>query len=150
MTGCDGDRVTLRLSSHEQRWIPIRRLPVQATGRRGPAGLSPRFSFLNASRSKFLFEKERKEMGRGERRGGLGRLGCFAGLGWILGLGFLLFFSFLLFQTNSNHLNSNLNLNSTLALKQIKQCTSKNATTGLNLEIFLITCERKIKFIIKC
>ena len=56
------DRLRRRPCDAEQRWIPIRRLPVQATGRRGPAGLSPRFSFLNASRSKFLFEKERKEM----------------------------------------------------------------------------------------
>jgi len=35
VTGCDGDRVTLRLSSREQRWIPIRRLLVQATGAEG-------------------------------------------------------------------------------------------------------------------
>ena len=90
-------------------------------------------------------------MGRRERRGGLGRLGCFAGLGWIAkGFGFSISYPFSIsyFKPNSTYLNSNLNLNSTLALKQIKQCTSKNATTGLNLEIFLITCERKIKF--KC
>jgi len=47
-------------------------------------------------------------------------------------------------STPFNLLNSNSNLNSTLALKQIKQCTSMNATTRLNLEKKLITCERKL------
>ena len=81
---------------------------------------------------------------RGEEREEEGRLG------WALGLVFSIYYPFSIsyFKPNSTYLNSNLNLNSTLALKQIKQCTSKNATTGLNLEIFLITCERKIKF--KC
>ena len=73
----------------------------------------------------------------------IGEAGCAqeeaAGLGWVCcwfeqGC-FLFFFS----KLDPNYLNSNLNLNSTLALKQIKQCTSMNATTSLNLEIFLIT-----------
>ena len=53
-------------------------------------------------------QKERKEMGRGERRGGLGRLGCFAGLGWIAkGFGFSIsyLFSISYFKPNSTYLN---------------------------------------------
>ena len=55
-----------------------------------------------------------------------------------------LFFSFSGFQTSLKLLNSNMNLNSTLALKQIKQCTSMSAQTILNLEKNLITCGRKL------
>ena len=63
-------------------------------------------------------------VGRGEKgRWALGRLGCHLGLG-LIGFRFSFLFSY---STNSNYLNSNLNLNSTLALKQIKQCTSMNA-----------------------
>ena len=54
------------------------------------------------------------------------------------------FFSFSGFQTSLKLLNSNMNLNSTLALKQIKQCTSMNAQTILNLEKILITRGRKL------
>ena len=56
----------------------------------------------------------------------------------------LLSFSFSGFQTSLKLLNSNMNLNSTLALKQIKQCTSMSAQTILNLEKNLITCGRKL------
>ena len=100
--------------------------------RKGLAGLEGEEGRLGWARLDQAREKVRA-LGRGERRGGLGRLGCFAGLGWIAkGIGFSI--SYL--KPNSTYLNSNLNLNSTLALKQIKQCTSMNATTSLNLEKF--------------
>jgi len=69
---------------------------------------------------------------RGEEREEEGRLG------WALGLVFSIYYPFSIsyFKPNSTYLNSNFNLNSTLALKQIKQCTSMNATTSLNLEKF--------------
>ena len=57
------------------------------------------------------------------------RVGLLTGLGWV---GYwAVSFLFSIFQPHSNYLNSNLNLNSTLALKQIKQCTSMNAQTSL-------------------
>ena len=56
----------------------------------------------------------------------LGRAG--RGSGGLPGGFLFLFFS--IFQPHSNYLNLNLNLNSTLALKQIKQCTSMNAQTS--------------------
>ena len=69
----------------------------------------------------------------GRARGELGRLLV---LGWIPVFGFWVsfFFPFLFlvfFQTSLKLLNSNMNLNSTLALKQIKQCTSMNAQSSL-------------------
>ena len=43
------------------------------------------------------------------------------------------------FKPHSNYLNSNLNLNSTLALKQVRQCTSMNATIQFKLRQILIS-----------
>ena len=71
-----------------------------------------------------------------------GDLGRAVGLGWVLDFGWgwvsspSISFSSLLFQLTQTNSNSNLNLNSTLTLKQIKQCTSMNATSRLNLEKF--------------
>ena len=79
--------------------------------------------------------REGKE--RADWAGKLGRgVGCWAVfLGWaglLKGLGFLFPILFY-FKHHSNYLNSNSNLNSTLALKQIKQCISMNATTNFKL-----------------
>ena len=65
-----------------------------------------------------------------------GDLGRAVGLGWVLDFGWgwvsspSISFSSLLFQLTQT------NSNSTLTLKQIKQCTSMNATSRLNLEKF--------------
>ena len=81
----------------------------------------------------------RADWARAREGGGrvLGQRRRWSGLGF--GLGSLLilspFYFYLQFQSNSsqsNYLNSNLNLNSTLALKQIKQCTSMKCTNMLN------------------
>ena len=73
-------------------------------------------------------------------------LGYWVGLGFLLSL-FLVFSPLFLFlssfsnklKPHSNYLNSNLNLNSTLALKQVRQCTSMNATTQFKLRQILIS-----------
>ena len=95
---------------------------LRAERRAGRAGVGPG-------------EREGKE--RADRAGKLGRgVGCWAVfLGWaglLKGLGFLFPILFY-FKHHSNYLNSNSNLNSTLALKQIKQCISMNATTNFKL-----------------
>ena len=62
---------------------------------------------------------------------GVGLL-SWVGLTLVVWAGFpsLLFPLLSIFQPHSNYLNSKLNLNSTLALKQIKQCTTMNAQTS--------------------
>ena len=82
-------------------------------------------------------------MGRSGVREEVGRVAKWFGFWFpfLITISFPLFY----FKSNPNYLNSNLNLNSTLALKQIKQCTSMNATTKLNLRKFLITSGTKIR-----
>ena len=98
-------------------------------------------------------EREREQargrgLGDSAGWGGEGRRERVGPPGWVpFFYSFLLFFLFSFFsgfQTSLKLLNSNMNLNSTLALKQIKQCTSMNAQTILNLEKILITRERKL------
>ena len=136
------------------RWARTRR----GVGPRGEEGRRVRVNGLSRQGRKRTGRAHGKEengpvsgLGRDRKRKGSG-LGCW-GLGrpgakratWagFASSPFLpLFFSFFWFSfffsffysTNSNYLNSNLNLNSTLALKQIKQCTSMNATNMFNLK----------------
>ena len=74
-----------------------------------------------------------KRKGKARREGGLGWVFPWAGLFWVWASP-RVWASFLFLNYTQTKLNSNSNLNSTLALKQIKQSTSMNATTNLNLD----------------
>ena len=128
-----GGRCARRELVHARRW----RAAAAGRCRWGHAGLA-RVCALVLGRAR----GEAAVLGRPERESRLGtgprcwapqgEMERGAGLVWIL-IFFPLFLFYFYFKSNSNYLNSNLNLNSTLALKQVKQCTSMNATTKLSL-----------------